>query len=124
MRKLGLISLTALLWAGTSVAADQPTKSSTAAKTERIQELSKDTRQKMADMHQRAADCLKSDKSFAECQKEMMANCPMMKNGHCPMMEHGRGMHRGMMRGHAKNEDWGCCGNSPSEPTSEDDQRK
>jgi Spy/CpxP family protein refolding chaperone len=44
-------------------------------------------RQNMAEMHQKMADCLKSERPMAECRKEMMKNCPMKGKGHCPMME-------------------------------------
>lgn len=59
--------------------------------------MSPETRTQMADMHQKMADCLKSDKSISECRDNMVANCPMMKDGSCPMM--------GMMKGHG---DYDC----------------
>ncbi|MGE3759937.1 MAG: hypothetical protein AB7H97_19375 [Pseudobdellovibrionaceae bacterium] len=56
--------------------------------------VSKEDRQKMADMHTRMAECLKSDKPMRECHSEMMKGCRgMMGKEGCPMM--GR---RGMMR--------------------------
>lgn len=54
--------------------------------------MSSETRKQMADMHQKMADCLKSDRSISDCRDTMMASCPMMKDGSCPMM--------GMMMGH------------------------
>lgn len=86
-------------------------------KSKRV-EVSKDARQKMAEMHQQMADCLKSDKSFAECHKGMMANCPMMKDGNCPMM----GSEMPMMYWHDKMHDGngsGCCGGNYSDPQQE-----
>lgn len=59
--------------------------------------MSPETRKQMADMHQKMADCLKSDRSISECRDNMMANCPMMKDGSCPMT--------GMMMGHG---DYDC----------------
>ncbi len=63
-------------------------------------EPSKEDRLKMAAMHQQMSLCLKSDKTLEDCRKEMMANCPMMKDGHCSMMgdsmsmkHHGKMMH-------------------------------
>jgi hypothetical protein len=38
-------------------------------------ELSKDTREKMAQLHEQMAACLRSDKSVATCHSEMMKNC-------------------------------------------------
>jgi hypothetical protein len=52
-----------------------------------ISKAEDNNRAKMAEMHQMMADCLKSVKPIAECKKEMMSNCPMMKEtGRCPMM--------------------------------------
>jgi len=41
--------------------------------------------EKMAKMHQDAAECLKSEKSVDTCQSEMMKRCAMGKS-HCQMM--------------------------------------
>lgn len=50
-------------------------------------------RKKMAWMHQKMADCLNSVKPMKECKKEMMEDCPMMKDkGHCSMMDEMSGM--------------------------------
>lgn len=58
---------------------------------------SKETREKMATIHQNMAACLRSDKAFAECQQQMQQNCAAtMGEQGCPMM--GMGPHkRGMM---------------------------
>ena len=63
-------------------------------------------RKKMAAVHQKMADCLKSDKPIAECKSEMMKSCreEMMSQGGCPMM--GKmGGHMGGMMGHDADED-------------------
>ena len=58
--------------------------------------VSKEDRQKMAEMHTKMAACLKSDKPMSDCQKDMMSNCKeMMGKGGCPMM----GQMKGMMNG-------------------------
>ena len=70
-------------------------------------ELKKD----MADMYQKMADCLRTDKSLQQCSKDAMTNCPVVqKTGHCPInegmgpsmgkkMKHGmRGMEMGGMK--------------------------
>lgn len=60
-------------------------------------------RQKMAQMHERMATCLRSNRDMKECHQEMMQNCPMMKDGKCNM--HGMmgmdmdGNHHDMMKG-------------------------
>lgn len=72
----------------------------------------KESRQKMAEMHQQMADCLKSDKTMDECHGEMRTSClefrksmPMMKDGMMPGkkgMMHKSGMmggYPGMMSG-------------------------
>lgn len=59
------------------------------------------SRQKMAEVHQRMATCLRSDKPIAECRSDMLKNCQdlMGKEG-CPMMgAWGGGMGPGMMGG-------------------------
>ena len=62
---------------------------------------SKETREKMAQLHEQMAGCLRSDKSVAECRTEMMKSCQdaLGKEG-CPMMGMGpgMGMHHHMMQ--------------------------
>ena len=70
---------------------------------------SAEQRQKMAEVHQHMADCLKSDRPMSECRSEMMKSCHgMMGEGACPMMGMGQGgmgpgmghgMGGGMMKG-------------------------
>lgn len=61
--------------------------------------LSKEDRQKMAEMHTKMATCLESDKAMSDCQREMMKSCKdMMEKTGCPMM--GMGHMKGMMMGH------------------------
>lgn len=78
-------------------------------------EITKEQRESMAKSHENMATCLRSDKSFDECHKEMMKSCEdsMGKDG-CPMMgemgkkgemhEMGKGMMHGksMMEGKEK----------------------
>ena len=59
---------------------------------------SKEMREKMAAMHEQMATCLRSDKAFADCRKEMMQSCQhTMGSEACPMM--GMGMGPGMGHG-------------------------
>lgn len=53
-------------------------------------EPSKETREKMAVMHEKMAACLRSDKSIADCRSEMRAYCQQVGPAGCPM---GPGMH-------------------------------
>lgn len=47
-------------------------------------ELKKD----MADMYQKMATCLRTDKSLTQCSQEAMISCPVVeKTGHCPINE-------------------------------------
>ena len=60
--------------------------------------VSKEDRQKMAEMHSKMAACLQSDKQMSDCQGEMMKSCKdMMGKSGCPMM--GKGQMKGMMGG-------------------------
>jgi len=57
---------------------------------------SKDTREKMAVLHEQMAACLRSDKSIADCRDEMRKNCQTTVGAQgCPMMGMG---HRGGRR--------------------------
>ncbi|MGE0631427.1 MAG: hypothetical protein AB7H48_12955 [Parachlamydiales bacterium] len=76
--------------------ADQSSAKDSSAQTG--SELPKEKRKKMAEMHEKMALCLKSDKSMDDCRDEMRKQCDG-EDG-CPMM--GKG-HRGMMgKGHKK----------------------
>ena len=56
---------------------------------------SKEMREKRAVLHEQMAACLRSDKPFAECRKQMMKGGEdMMGKDNCPMM---MGMGSGMM---------------------------
>jgi hypothetical protein len=63
---------------------------------------SAEQRQKMAEVHQRMADCLKSERPMSECRSEMMKGCEGMGRDACPMMGMGRGMGYGMGGGMMK----------------------
>lgn len=57
----------------------------------------------MADMYQKMADCMRTDKTMQDCHKEVMKDCPVAKaTGHCPIMEGMKpmeGMKHGSMKG-------------------------
>jgi hypothetical protein len=48
-------------------------------------------RQKMADVHQKMAECLRSTRPIAECRSEMWTACHGLGAGACPGMGRGRG---------------------------------
>ena len=75
-----------------------------------MMEMTKEQRQKMADMHDKMAACLRSEKALSDCHKDMMQGCQeTMGKDSCPMMDHmggmmGKGMmhhkdHKDMMQG-------------------------
>ncbi len=90
---IGFLSVMALL-GNVALAADSSSKPG------KMPEPTKEQRQKMADLHEKMATCLKSDRLVYDCRKEMMQGCKetMGKDG-CPMMggKMGRGMRHHMM---------------------------
>jgi hypothetical protein len=82
----------ALLAAGAAWSAD-PAPAAPATKA--APAPSKETREKMAVLHEQMAACLRSDKSLSECHAQMMKSCheSLGANG-CPMgmghMGHGK----------------------------------
>jgi hypothetical protein len=90
MKKVSLLLSVVALLGNVALAADTPPKHG------KMPEPTKEQRQKMADLHEKMAKCLKSDSSMADCHKEMMQGCKdtMGKDG-CPMMGH-HGMHHDM----------------------------
>jgi hypothetical protein len=86
-----LLALVALVSAAPAFAAE-PKKSAPA-------EPSAEQREKMAAVHQKMAECLRSARPMAECRSEMMKSCgEMMGASGCPMMGSGPGgMGPGMM---------------------------
>ena len=74
------------------------------AETKNPHQLTTDQRKAMADLHEKFATCLRSDRAVFECRQEMMKGCEeAMGNEGCPMMgrmmrgKMGRGMRREMM---------------------------
>jgi hypothetical protein len=49
-------------------------------------ELSKETREQMAVLHEQMAACLRSDKPFPECHSAMIRSCQEQLGEGCPMM--------------------------------------
>ena len=55
--------------------------------------VAKETREKMAVLHEQMAACLRSDTSLADCHVEMRKNCKeSLGDQGCPMMGMGTGM--------------------------------
>ena len=99
MLRIALVNATAvavaLLGTGVVWAADSPTTAGSASKPP----VSKETREKMAVIHEQMAACLRSDKTLSECHAEMMKSCHDNVGVHgCPMMGHGHGKDGGGMR--------------------------
>jgi len=50
--------------------------------------MSPELKKEMADMYQKMADCMRTDKSLDQCSTDAMKDCPVMqKTGHCPIHE-------------------------------------
>lgn len=80
-------SIVSMMIAGAVVAADQPPPAP-----------SKETRAKMAAVHEKMAQCLRSEKSLDDCREEMWKSCQdLMGQQGCPMMDMGMGMHNRKM---------------------------
>ena len=90
-RWFGTIAALALVSLAPAFAADPETAAPSSPSPE--------VRQQMAAVHQKMAECLRSDRSIADCQAEMINRCrAMMGAGGCPMMgPMGVGMGPGMM---------------------------
>jgi hypothetical protein len=62
-----------------------------------MKSMTPEQRLEMASMHEKMAQCLRSDKPMEDCHKEMMKSCEeKMGQGACPMMGH----HDHKMMGH------------------------
>ena len=53
-------------------------------------ELTPEKRAHMAEMHETMAKCLRTDKAFKDCKKEMHAKCEAAGHDSCPMHKHGK----------------------------------
>ena len=109
MKKLAMIGILFLAFAGgNALAADAPKGKPEAT------EVSQDQRKDMAAMHEKMAECLRSDKTMDECRDQMRAQGQgMMASGLCPMAAQGQGMgmhdhklmkHRAKMQGNSPKE--------------------
>jgi hypothetical protein len=78
-----------------SFAADgDPAKQSAAAHSLADTKMTPELKKDMADMYQKMADCMRSDKTLDQCRHEAMTNCPVVKKtGYCPINE-GMGKRR------------------------------
>lgn len=42
----------------------------------------------LSEMYLKMGECMKTEKSMEQCQKDIMKDCPVMKKtGHCPLMD-------------------------------------
>lgn len=74
--------------------------------TSTASEQSPEMKKNLADMYQKMADCMKTDKSQHDCHKEIIKDCPVAKaTGSCPLMNGMEGMkNQGKMK-HGKMKD-------------------
>ena len=64
------------------------TKSDGAKTKQNPAPMSAELKHDMAEMYSKMGECMKTDKSMEQCQKDIMKDCPVMKKtGHCPLME-------------------------------------
>jgi hypothetical protein len=87
---IGVVAALVLAWSGPARAAE-PKKAPAAPTAEQ--------RQKMAEVHEKMAECLRSDRPIGECRREMARACnETLGADGCPMMGKGPGgMGPGMM---------------------------
>ncbi len=89
MRLRFVLTIATVMLASGSALAAEPAQPAAA-------DPSPEMRHKMAEVHQKMAECLLSEKPIAECRSEMQTSCQAtMGKGGCPMM--GGGMGAGMM---------------------------
>jgi hypothetical protein len=89
-------------FSNSSFAADAKKNSADAAT------LSPELKHDMADMYSKMADCMNTDKSMVQCQKDIMKDCPVMKKtGHCPIMDGMKPMMRKGAMGGGKMKEMG-----------------
>lgn len=109
---LGFVLFVALTWssfADDTKYAEKNMKMPTAKMSEnmnahmgRMKSMTADQRKNMADLHEKMAVCLRSDKALDECHTEMMTACKdLMGAESCPMMG-GMMDHHGMMKANKK----------------------
>jgi len=90
------IAIVALMIGTLSWAADAPPNSPPSHA-----QPSKETREKMAQAHEKMAACLRSERKVSECHAEMMKACHDISEHECGMMDH-KGHHHMKPDGDAK----------------------
>lgn len=94
--------LAMVLSLSTSTVVLSQTKSKTSANSQAQAVQSPEMKKNMAEMYQKMADCMKTEKSMHDCHKEVMRDCPVLKEtGSCPLMNGMEGMSHGKMK-HSK----------------------
>lgn len=98
MKRIGLLLGIVAMLGGSALAQD---KGATPAKAPQV---TPEQRSKMADLHEKMAACLRSDRPLAECHDEIMKTCQeTMGASNCPMMgAMGPMKHHGAHGGRAK----------------------
>ncbi len=94
-----LLAIAVAVPAAEPSATDTPAASTQPGASNAPPAVSKETREKLAAMHEQMAACLRSDKTFAECHAAMRKSCrDTLNNAGCPTLGMGPGM--GMGRRH------------------------
>jgi hypothetical protein len=92
MKRIGLLLGMVAMLGGSALAQDKGTTPTKAPQTKAPQ-MTPEQRGKMADLHEKMAACLRSNRPISECHNDMMKGCQeTMGAGGCPMMG-GMGPH-------------------------------
>jgi hypothetical protein len=106
MRKVILATAMITLAIGATGFASGAESTKNPAEQKTAMELTTAQRQNMAVAHEKMATCLRSEKLFDECHKEMMKTCKdMMGKEGCPMMGEMHGMKGKGMKHHSMMDD-------------------
>ena len=99
-----------VLFPATSASAAEGAEKKAATKDAAVSaEPSPELKKDLADMYQKMAECLRTEKSLHQCSRDAMQSCPVMeKTGHCPINEGtGAMMHKRKGMGSMKGMDMG-----------------
>ncbi len=87
LANLGVIGLIVCL-STVGLAEDKKPVKPSPSQEDSTAKMTPETRKEMAEMYQKMANCLRSDKSLEQCGNEAMKDCPIVKKtGHCPIHE-------------------------------------
>lgn len=93
MKKLFVLGILSSVFVGELVWSAEKKEVNTGESQKSVAVISRESREKMALMHEKMAACLKSDKTINDCRSEMRGQClATMGQEGCSFMESGNGM--------------------------------